>query len=119
MPAGMSDPLLIPTGIPQGSLISPILYLIYNANLIEVCGNGLTSNKLADDVCFIGKGHSECATLKTLRLACQKGATPHASVCDPKKFAPVNLMNTRAVDPKYTALSHQGHTVAAIGTSER
>lgn len=44
MPEGMSDPFLTPTGIPQGSPISPILYLVYNADLVEIRGNRVASN---------------------------------------------------------------------------
>lgn len=35
MPEGTSAMIPTPTGIPQGSPISPILYLVYNANLVE------------------------------------------------------------------------------------
>ncbi|KAJ5313174.1 uncharacterized protein N7443_000058 [Penicillium atrosanguineum] len=113
MPEGMSDQISTPTGIPQGSPISPILYLIYNADLIENCGNGVTSNGWVDDVCFMAKGDSERETTKKLRMARRKAdqwARTHASVFDPKKYALVHFVNTREIDPQYTPLSIQGYT---------
>lgn len=70
MPEGMSDRFPTPTGIPQGSPISPILYLIYNADLVEICGNGVTSSGWVDDVGFMAAGDSERETTKKLRSAC-------------------------------------------------
>jgi hypothetical protein len=37
MPEGQAERVPTPTGIPQGSPLSPILYLFYNAGLIEAC----------------------------------------------------------------------------------
>ncbi|OQE71313.1 hypothetical protein PENNAL_c0107G01286, partial [Penicillium nalgiovense] len=122
MPEGTSDRIPTPTGIPQGSPISPILYLIYNADLIESCGNGATSNGWVDDVCFMAKGDSERETIKKLGAACRKAdqwAEKHASVFDPKKYALVHFVNTKEIDPQYTPLSLRGHTVAATRTAER
>lgn len=122
IPEGESDPFPTPTGIPQGSPISPILYLIYNADLIEIHGNEVTSNGWVDDACFMAKGDSERETIRKLRLACQKAdqwAKTHASVFDLKKYALVHFVNTQEVDPQYTPLSLQGHTVAATRTAER
>ncbi|KAJ5117510.1 zinc knuckle domain protein [Penicillium atrosanguineum] len=122
MPEGFSDRISTPTGIPQGSPISPILYLIYNADLIEVCGNGVTSNGWVDDVGFMAKGDSERETTKKLSMACRKAdqwARTHASVFDPKKYALVHFVNTREIDPHYTPLPLQGYTVPATRTAER
>ncbi|KAJ5819485.1 hypothetical protein N7474_005076 [Penicillium riverlandense] len=122
MPEGMSNRIPTPTGIPQWSPISPILYLLYNADLIQNCGNGVTSNGWVDDVCFMAKGDSERETTKKLRMAYRKAdqwASTHASVFDPKKYALVHFVNNREIDPQYMPLSLQGHTVAATRTAER
>jgi hypothetical protein len=37
MPEGLAEQVPTPTGILQGSPLSPILYLFYNSGLIEVC----------------------------------------------------------------------------------
>ncbi|KAJ5872399.1 reverse transcriptase [Penicillium soppii] len=45
MPEGISYQTPTPTGIPQWSPISPILYLVYNADLIENCGGGIAAEQ--------------------------------------------------------------------------
>ncbi|KAJ5111866.1 zinc knuckle domain protein [Penicillium alfredii] len=122
MPEGMSDTIPTPTGIPQGSPISPILYRIYNADLIENCGSGVISSGWVDDVCFMAKGDSEHETLKKLKAACHKAdqwAEKHASVFDPKKYALIHFVNTKEVDPQYLPLRLREHTVPATETAER
>jgi hypothetical protein len=58
----------IQTGIPQGSPLSPILYLFYNANLIEACK---TENTEAvgyiDDASILAVGPTAQRNCKTLK----------------------------------------------------
>ncbi|KAF7116131.1 hypothetical protein CNMCM5793_004151 [Aspergillus hiratsukae] len=60
-------------GTRAGSPVSPILYLIYNADLIENCGRGVTSNGWVDDVCFMAKGDSERETTQETQICLPKG----------------------------------------------
>ncbi|KAJ5111870.1 reverse transcriptase [Penicillium alfredii] len=122
MPEGISDRIPTPTGIPQGSPISPILYLIYNADLIENCGTGITSNGWVDDICSMSKGDSERETTRKLKEACRKAdqwAEKHASVFDPKKYALIHFVNAKEVDQQHTPLRLREHTVPATKTAER
>ena len=54
----------------QGSPFSPILYLIYNADLVEG-GEGVKSNAWVAYVTFIAIGESEQETVSKLYQACQ------------------------------------------------
>ncbi|KAI1829205.1 hypothetical protein DTO027I6_9898 [Penicillium roqueforti] len=119
MPEGISHQIPTPTGIPQGSPISPILYLLYNADLIENCGNDITSNGWVDDVCFMAKGDSERETTKEITTACRKAdqwARTHASVFDPKKYALVHFVNTR--DSRDRPAIHAAISTGAYSNSD-
>jgi len=90
----------IQTGIPQGSPLSPILYLFYNADLIEACK---TENTEAvgyiDDVSILAVGPTiqrNCKTLKAIHRTAEKWALQHGSQFAPAKYELVHF--TR--DPK-------------------
>lgn len=72
MPEGMCGRIPTPAGIPQGSPISPVLYFIYNADLVDNCGTSVITSGWVDDVCFMAKGDSERETTMKLKTACRK-----------------------------------------------
>jgi ribonuclease HI len=81
----------IQTGIPQGSPLSPILYLFYNADLIEDCNQepDTMSTGYIDDVAILSWGKTTEETCTTLGKALEKAqhwARTHASVFAPEKF---------------------------------
>jgi ribonuclease HI/exonuclease III len=79
------------TGIPQGSPLSPILYLYYNADLIETCNrepNTLATGYI-DDIAILRWGSSIKETCNGLEKTMQRAtvwAKRHASVFAPSKF---------------------------------
>ena len=79
------------TGIPQGSPLSPIMYLYYNADLIETCNrepNTLATGYI-DDIAILRWGSSIKETCNGLEKAMQRAmiwARKHASVFAPSKF---------------------------------
>lgn len=90
----------IQTGIPQGSPISPILYLFYNADLIEACKTQETEAVgYIDDASIIAVGPTaqrNCKTLKGIHRKAEKWAAQHGSQFAPAKYELVHF--TR--DPK-------------------
>ena len=67
----------VDTGIPQGSPISPILYLFYNADLLEICENRtlrISPTGFVDDINLFTYGtttEGNCRNLKRVHNACE------------------------------------------------
>lgn len=90
----------IETGIPQGSPQSPILYIFYNAGLIEVCD---TDDRTAtvgyiDDAAILAWGDTTTETCHKLAASLEKAqqwATTHASKFAPEKFQLTHFTRAR------------------------
>ena len=54
-----SEKITIDAGIPQGSPISPILYIFYNADLLDIPGNDGSSWGFIDDIAYGVQGESD------------------------------------------------------------
>jgi exonuclease III len=82
----------VQTGTPQGSPLSPILYLFYNADLLEMCDRpGINTGSLgyADDVNILAYGKStdeNCRNLERVHRLCERWAARHGSVFAPAKY---------------------------------
>jgi hypothetical protein len=93
----------IQTGIPQGSPLSPILYLFYNADLIETRKRENTEAVgYIDDASILAVGPTtqhNCKTLKAIHQKAEQWALQHGSQFAPAKYELVHF--TR--DPKANA----------------
>lgn len=93
-----------PTGIPQGSPISLILFLIYNTPLIDNCWSTLgtvtiTPYGWVDDTCAIAESESYATNIKALEEMlgkADKWARGHASKFAPEKFELIHFANPDA-----------------------
>jgi ribonuclease HI len=90
----------INTGIPQGSPLSPILYLFYNADLIDECNNTpeAMSTGYIDDVGILAWGRTTeqtCGRLSRILEKAQRWASTHASVFAPNKFQLTHFTRSR------------------------
>ena len=86
---GESDEFIINTGIPQGSPLSPILYLFYNADLLEIQAEDALVTGYVDDTSILVSGPStEANTAALLRIheLVQHWARQHASVFSIPKY---------------------------------
>ena len=92
-----SAPVGTSTGVPQGSPPSPILYLFYNADLLEIGSrpdlNMCTSGYIDDVAILVSSRTTEenCGRLKEVHAECEDWAKKHASVFAPSKYTLLHL----------------------------
>ncbi len=104
----------ISTGIPQGSPLSPILYLFYNAVLVDAYNSddATTSVGYIDDIAIVAVGDTTEETRDLLRTALEKAqdwTTKHASVFAPDKFQLTHFTRARTrIDTQQTLQSPWG-----------
>ena len=90
--ASESEPFGIEVGIPQGSVFSPILFLVFAADLLEVCPDAAkrdSSVGFVDDTHIITYGYNTAGNCKRLAAAhdrCQKWARKAGAEFAPKKY---------------------------------
>jgi hypothetical protein len=101
LPGYNTDALPTHTGIPQGSPLSPILFLFHNANLVKIC-NPLTlpasRTGFIDDVNALAFGRSKeenCKTLQTVHERCLEWARKHGASFAPEKYILVHFTKVR------------------------
>ena len=86
-----SEKCSLTTGEPQGSPLSPILYLFYNADLLEHCcqAQDTAATGFIDDVSILAWADTTDETCRKLQEALQtaeRWAAAHASLFAPDKF---------------------------------
>lgn len=96
-----SSPLPTTTGIPQGSPISPILFLFYNSELVDTCNHfhqRISAIGFVDDVNIIAWGHSARSNnilLKRVHDRCLEWADRHGAKFAPEKYELIHLSRRR------------------------
>lgn len=80
------------TGIPQGSPISPILYLFYNADLLDICerpGSKTSGMGFVDNVNILAYSTSteeNCRTFENIHRKCIQWASKHEAIFVSQKY---------------------------------
>jgi len=86
------------TGIPQGSPLSPILYLFYNADLIDQIQEAYPGRALItgyiDDICILvwsRTAATNCRRLEQIHKIAEQWEIQHASKFAPTKYSRIHL----------------------------
>ena len=91
------EDLKIQCGIPQGSPLSPILFLFYNADLLNICSSinpKLSASAFIDDTSLLAIGSSteeSCLNLAKAHKKCLEWAETHGAVFAPSKYQLLHL----------------------------
>ena len=86
---GTTEPIAANTGIPQGSPLSPILYLFYNADLLDIGGPDDLVTGYIDDTSILVTGDMKAGNTLALRDIHEKAeewARQTGSVFAPQKY---------------------------------
>ena len=95
-----SQEMGISVGIPQGSPISPIIYLFYNADLLNTCLDlslRTDATGFVDDVNILAYGGSatnNCRAIEIIHKRCEKWAQKHDSKFCPEKYELIHFSRT-------------------------
>jgi len=100
IPGYESAAFTVSTGIPQGSPISPILFLFFNWELIEACshpGRGVSGIGFVDDINVLVYGDStegNCQKLEKVHQDCESWAKRHGATFAPHKYELIHFSRT-------------------------
>ncbi len=96
-----SDPFGIQYGVPQGSTLSPILFILYASELLEICDRPkarVSAIGFADDTNILTYGTSteaNCKTLEGVHAQCLRWAERHGMKFAPAKYELIHFTRSR------------------------
>lgn len=114
-----TDPIFTPNGIPQGSPLSQILYLFYNADLLNKIAKRKNTSAIGyiDDIAILTIGKTTKETCKTLAEVhtniCEPWSQSHASKFGLSKYQLVHLTRQTSANTAEPVQLPYGHTICA------
>jgi ribonuclease HI len=96
--AAKSEATPTPAGVPQGSPLSPLLYMYYNADLLDIPHDRGTSLGFIDDVVFGVQGHTDKGNIRKLRTIlseAEEWRRKHGVQFEPTKYVLVHYTRNR------------------------
>jgi exonuclease III len=100
------------TGIPQGSTLSPILFLFFASTLLpELEGKGVTAMGFVDDSNILAFGETTAANCRKLEAAhdkCLEWAAKHGAAFAPQKYQLIHFTRSRKTQDLQATVNIQG-----------
>src|SRR5579859_5302756 len=94
-----SERICTNAGVPQGSPISPILYLFYNADLLDIPGTRGSSLGFIDDIAYGVQGESDEDNVKELKkmlMKVEKWREEHRARFKMSKYVLIHFTKSRS-----------------------
>jgi ribonuclease HI len=94
-----SERICTNAGVPQGSPISPILYLFYNADLLDIPGTRGSSLGFIDDIAYGVQGESDEDNVKELKkmlMKAEKWREEHGARFETSKYVLIHFTKSRS-----------------------
>ena len=97
----MSDTIVTEAGVPQGSPMSPLLYMYYNTDLLEVPERNDLGMGFIDDIAYGVQGQSgkeNAERLKSMLEEAKRWRTKHGARFEMTKYVLVHFTRRRAAE---------------------
>ena len=108
-----SPQIVVDTGIPQGSTLSPILFLLFIGTLIPLIHErNVSAGGFVDDTNILTWSDStelNCRTLERVHQICEDWARKHGAKFAPDKYSLIHFSRTRSRHDMQACIQIQGH----------